>query len=142
MLLGNPHFPWTTTNRFYEVHLTVPGKLDVMGASIAAFPVVSIGFNRDVAWTHTVSTGRRFTLFELRLAEGDPTTYLVDGTPHKMTARTIAFDVKLPDGRIERRAHTFTTPNTARWCRCPPPACRGPRRKPMRCAMPTAATRA
>ncbi|MGA3704568.1 acylase [Ralstonia pseudosolanacearum] len=107
VLLGNPHFPWTTTNRFYEVHLTVPGKLDVMGASIAAFPVVSIGFNRDVAWTHTVSTGRRFTLFELRLAEGDPTTYLVDGTPHKMTARTVAFDVKLPDGRIERRAHTF-----------------------------------
>ncbi|MWP07763.1 acylase, partial [Escherichia coli] len=61
VLLGNPHFPWTTTNRFYQVHLTVPGKLDVMGASIAAFPVVSIGFNKDVAWTHTVSTGRRFT---------------------------------------------------------------------------------
>ncbi len=107
VLLGNPHFPWTTTNRFYEVHLTVPGKLDVMGASIAAFPVVSIGFNRDVAWTHTVSTGRRFTLFELKLAEGAPTTYLVDGTPHKMTVRTVAFDVKLPDGRIERRTHTF-----------------------------------
>jgi len=106
-LLGNPHFPWTTTNRFYQVHLTVPGKLDVMGASIAAFPVVSIGFNRDVAWTHTVSTGRRFTLFELKLAEGDPTTYLVDGTPHKMTTRTVAFDVKLPDGRIEHRTHTF-----------------------------------
>lgn len=107
VLLGNPHFPWTTTNRFYQVHLTVPGKLDVMGASIAAFPVVSIGFNKDVAWTHTVSTGRRFTLFELKLAEGDPTTYLVDGTPHKMTTRTVAFDVKLPDGRLERRTHTF-----------------------------------
>ncbi|CAJ0774739.1 Acyl-homoserine lactone acylase PvdQ [Ralstonia condita] len=107
VLLGNPHFPWTGTNRFYQVHLTVPGKLDVMGASIAAFPVVSIGFNKDVAWTHTVSTGRRFTLFELKLAEGDPTTYLIDGTPHKMTTRTVAFDVKLPDGRIERRTHTF-----------------------------------
>ena len=107
VLLGNPHFPWTTTNRFYQVHLTVPGKLDVMGASIAAFPVVSIGFNKDVAWTHTVSTGRRFTLFELKLAEGDPTTYLVDGKPHKMTTRTVAFDVKLPDGHIERRTHTF-----------------------------------
>ncbi|MDF6833328.1 penicillin acylase family protein, partial [Escherichia coli] len=107
VLLGNPHFPWTTTNRFYQVHLTVPGKLDVMGASIAAFPVVSIGFNKDVAWTHTVSTGRRFTLFELKLAENDPTTYLIDGKPHKMTTRTVAFDVKLPDGRLERRTHTF-----------------------------------
>jgi acyl-homoserine-lactone acylase len=48
---------------------------------------VSIGFNKDVAWSHTVSTGKRFTLHELTLAEGDPTTYLVDGKPEKMTSR-------------------------------------------------------
>ena len=28
MLLGNPHFPWDGTERFYQAHLTVPGKLD------------------------------------------------------------------------------------------------------------------
>ena len=36
-------------------------------------PVVHIGFNRDVAWTHTVSTGKRDTLYELQLVPGDPT---------------------------------------------------------------------
>ncbi|EHP41302.1 acyl-homoserine lactone acylase [Cupriavidus basilensis OR16] len=107
LLLGNPHFPWTTTNRFFEAHLTVPGKLDVMGASIASFPIISIGFNKDVAWTHTVSTARRFTLYELKLAEGDPTTYLVDGAPRKMTPRTVSYAAKLPDGRTEQRSHTF-----------------------------------
>lgn len=107
LLLGNPHFPWTTTNRFYQAHLTVPGKMDVMGASIASFPIISIGFNKDVAWTHTVSTARRFTLFELKLAEGDPTTYLIDGQPRKMTTKTVSYAAKLPDGRTEQRSHTF-----------------------------------
>jgi len=107
LLLGNPHFPWTTTNRFYQAHLTVPGKLDVMGASIASFPIISIGFNKDVAWTHTVSTARRFTLFELKLADGDPTTYLIDGKPHKMTTKTVTYTAKLADGRTEQRSHTF-----------------------------------
>lgn len=107
LLLGNPHFPWTTTNRFFEAHLTVPGKLDVMGASIASFPIISIGFNKDVAWTHTVSTARRFTLFELKLAEGDPTTYLIDGKPHKMTTKTVRYDVRQPDGTLAARTHTI-----------------------------------
>ena len=89
MLLGNPHFPWTGPNRFYEMHLTVPGRMDVMGVGIGTFPTVAIGFNKDVAWSHTVSTGKRFTLYELTLDASDPTTYLVDGKPEKMSARTI-----------------------------------------------------
>jgi len=89
LLLGNPHFPWKGTNRFWEVHITQPGSLDVMGVTIGSFPVVVIGFNKDVAWTHTVSTGRRFTLHQLTLVDGDPTSYVVDGRPEKMTSRTI-----------------------------------------------------
>ena len=81
LLLGNPHFPWTGTNRFWEMHQTIPGKLDVMGATVGLSPVVVIGFNKDVAWTHTVSTGKRFTLYELKLDPKDPTVYLVDGQP-------------------------------------------------------------
>ncbi|WP_240980045.1 penicillin acylase family protein [Ramlibacter agri] len=90
VLLGNPHFPWSGPDRFWEVHLTIPGTLDVMGASGGMLPVVLIGFNRDVAWTHTVSTGQRFTLYELTLDPADPTVYLVDGQRRKMTARTVA----------------------------------------------------
>ncbi len=81
LLLGNPHFPWAGVNRFWQVHLTIPGNLDVMGVGLGSFPGVTIGFNKDVAWSHTVSTGKRFTLHELTLADGDPTAYLIDGKP-------------------------------------------------------------
>ncbi|GAA4421132.1 penicillin acylase family protein [Acidovorax lacteus] len=106
MLLGNPHFPWSGPNRFYQLHLRVPGQLDVMGAGLGIYPVVSIGFNRDVAWSHTVSTGKRFTLYELALVPGDPLSYLVDGQPEKMTARTVRVPVRGDDSRLQQREHT------------------------------------
>lgn len=90
LLLGNPHFPWRGTNRFWQVHLTIPGNLDVMGVAIGNSPAVVIGFNKDIAWSHTVSTGKRFTIHELTLVDGDPTSYLVDGKPEKMTTRSAA----------------------------------------------------
>ena len=90
VMLGNPHFPWTGTNRFWQVHLTIPGTLDIMGVTGNMTSLVTIGFNHDIAWTHTVSTGKRFTLYELKLDPADPTVYLVDGERRKMTAKTVA----------------------------------------------------
>jgi len=89
LVLGNPHFPWVGINRFWQLHLTLPGQLDVMGATGGLSPLVAIGFNRDVAWTHTVSTGKRFTLYELKLDPADPTAYIVDGQRKKMVAHTV-----------------------------------------------------
>ena len=108
ILLGNPHFPWATTNRFYELHLTVPGKLDTMGVSIAGAPGISIGFNHDVAWTHTVSTDRHFTVFELTLDPKDPTAYLVDGTSVPMSRKTVSVEVK---GEATPRTRTIFSSN-------------------------------
>lgn len=96
LLVGNPHFPWTGPSRFYQMHVTIPGKYDVMGASIAGAPAVNLGFNRDVAWTHTVTAAQHFTAFELKLDPADPTTYLVDGKREKM--RATAITVPMPDG--------------------------------------------
>jgi acyl-homoserine-lactone acylase len=102
VLLGNPHFPWQTTNRFYQIHLTIPGKLDVMGAASSGQPGVAIGFNKDVAWTHTVSTDRHFTLFELNLDPADPTAYFVDGKRMRMERRTVLIEVR--DGAPVQRS--------------------------------------
>jgi acyl-homoserine-lactone acylase len=97
LVLGNPHFPWTGINRFYQLHLSIPGQIDVMGATGGLSPLVAIGFNKDVAWTHTVSTGKRFTLYELKLDPADPTAYIVDGQRKKMAARTVT----LPSGQAK-----------------------------------------
>jgi acyl-homoserine-lactone acylase len=103
VLFGNPHFPWVGPNRFWQMHLTVPGRLDAMGASIGHFPAISVGFNRDVAWSNTVSTGKRFTLHELTLAPGDPTAYLVDGQPEKMRSREVKVTVRNADGSVAEK---------------------------------------
>lgn len=106
-LLGNPHFPWLGIERFYPVHLTIPGRYDMMGVSIYGFPLVNMGFNRSVAWTHTVSTGRRFILRELRLAPGNPTAYLYDGQVEPMTRETVSADVMVGPGVVVPVPHTF-----------------------------------
>lgn len=104
LLLGNPHFPWTTTNRFWQVHQTIPDQFDVMGVTLSGLPSVVIGFNKDVAWTHTVSTDRHFTLFELTLAPDDPMVYVVDGQRHRLEETTVKIEVK--DGAaIERHLY-------------------------------------
>ena len=102
MLLANPHYPWVGSNRFWEKHLRVPGKLDVYGVGLIGSPGVAIGFNQDVAWTHTVSAGKRFTLYSLELVPGKPTVYRYDGQPREMTAKRIKVDVKQPDGSLKK----------------------------------------
>lgn len=109
LLLGNPHFPWTSADRFYQAHLTVPGSYDAMGVIIGGIPAVVIGFNRDVAWSHTVTTAVHFTTFKLTLDAGDATgtTYMSDGERVKMTSKTVSIDVLNADGSTARRSKTF-----------------------------------
>jgi acyl-homoserine-lactone acylase len=96
VLVGNPHFPWNGPSRFYQMHITIPGVIDVMGAGLAGAPLPTIGFNKDMAWTHTVTAARHFTVFELKLDPNDPTAYIVDGKSEKMTARTVS--IPMPNG--------------------------------------------
>ncbi|QSQ26273.1 acylase [Pyxidicoccus parkwayensis] len=107
MVLGNPHFPWQGSERFYQVHLTLPGQLDVSGASLLGVPVVLIGHNAHLAWSHTVSTGFRFTPYELKLVPGSPTSYVYDGQIQQMTPRPTTVLARKADGTLEPRSHTF-----------------------------------
>jgi acyl-homoserine-lactone acylase len=104
MLLANPHYPWVGSNRFWEKHLTIPGKLDVYGVGLIGSIGVAIGFNQDVAWTHTVSAGKRFTLYSLDLVPGRPTTYKYDQQEREMTKRPVTVAVKQPDGSLRNVA--------------------------------------
>ena len=63
MLVANPHFPWEGQLRFWEVHLTVPGEIDMYGVQLSGLPGLAIGFTEDFGWTHTVSAGNRFTAY-------------------------------------------------------------------------------
>ncbi len=75
ILFGNPHYPWHGPARFHMIHTTIPGEVDTMGASLLSGSFIAIGFNKDIAWTHTVSTALRMTLFELELNPDNPMQY-------------------------------------------------------------------
>jgi acyl-homoserine-lactone acylase len=96
MLLGNPHFPWKGPSRFWQMHVTGPDGYDVMGVGLAGTPLPTLGFNKDIAWTHTVTQAKHFTLFQLTLDPADPTRYMVDGTSTPMTRQTVT--VPMPEG--------------------------------------------
>ena len=107
MVLGNPHFPWNGPLRWFQIHLTLPGEIDVMGASLYGVPLVNIGFNQNVAWSHTVSPAWRFTLFELTLVPGNPLQYYYDGVPRAFEAHPVSIQVTNSMGAVETRHHTF-----------------------------------
>ncbi len=89
ILLGNPHYPWHGPSRFHLIHTTIPGELDVMGTSLLNTSRVAIGFNKDIAWTHTVSTAMRFTLYQLTLNPENPYEYHYEGEYRTMEKRTV-----------------------------------------------------
>ncbi|XBQ17344.1 MAG: penicillin acylase family protein [Oceanicaulis sp.] len=93
VLLGNPHYPWNGALRFYRIGLTIPGEVDVVGAGLITTPFVGIGHTETIAWTHTVSTARRFGYFELTLDPEDPTRYRVGDEWRDMTERRFEIEV-------------------------------------------------
>lgn len=97
MVIGNPHFPWKGPNRFWQMHVKGPGGYEVMGVGLAGTPMPTLGFNKDIAWTHTVTEARHFTLYQLTLDPADPTRYMVDGASEAMTSQTVT--VPMPDGQ-------------------------------------------
>ena len=107
LLLGNPHYPWHGSERFWEKHLTIPGELDIYGVHLLGAPGVAIGFNRQLGWSHTVSASQRLVFHELTLVEGNPTTYLLDGEPRDMTERRVMVPVLEADGSVSQREHTL-----------------------------------
>jgi acyl-homoserine-lactone acylase len=98
VLFGNPHYPWRGSSRFHMIHTTIPGELDVMGASLLTTNRVAIGFNKDIAWSHTVSTALRFTLYELQLNPENPMEYKYGDEYRPIVATSVAVEVLDEDG--------------------------------------------
>jgi acyl-homoserine-lactone acylase len=97
MLLQNPHLFWEDDLQlFYEAQLAGPGT-DVYGATLIGFPVIVIGFNDRLGWTHTVNTIDALDTYRLtRSGDG----YRFDGgvRPFRTSRQTLR--VKGADGRL------------------------------------------
>ncbi|MFJ3927392.1 penicillin acylase family protein [Streptomyces sp. NPDC090022] len=107
MLLANPHFPWQGKNRMWQSQLTIPGKVNVSGASLLGLPAINIGYNENVAWSHTVATVAPFGLFDVQVDPLNPTMYLVDGAWERMTSQAVTVDVRNADGSLSQVTRTL-----------------------------------
>lgn len=114
LMLGNPHSAWhrrPDQQRIYmhQVHLTIPGELDVAGASFSGIPMPLTGFNRDVAWTilhaGTVTT-HVLQAMDVNLSDTPP-TYLMDGVRKPLEIKPIVVDVLGDDGSTTPQTFAF-----------------------------------
>ncbi len=80
LLAGDPHLDLTLPSIWYEMHIVVPGHLDVAGVGFPGVPGVIIGFNRDVAWTFT-NTGSDVNDYYAETVDDTlhPSRYRLDG---------------------------------------------------------------
>ena len=107
MLLSNPHFPWAGHLRLVQSHLQIPGQLNVTGVSFMGVPGILIGFNENIAWTHTVSLSKRMTLYTLTLDPENPLRYSYDGEYRDMTSQDFTIKVLGDDNNISELSRTL-----------------------------------
>ncbi len=100
MLLGNPHFLWDGPERFYQVQLTIPGTLNVEGATFYGIPLVIVGFTATMAWTLTSTPSPAVVPYQLTLVPGHPTEYVVDGKAEAMTSQPVTVQERSPAGTL------------------------------------------
>jgi acyl-homoserine-lactone acylase len=94
MLLSNPHFPWAGHLRLVQSHLKMPGELNVTGVGFVGVPGVLIGFNENMAWTHTVSQSKKMTLYTLELDPANHLRYKFGDAYLDMTSQEHTINVK------------------------------------------------
>ncbi|MCZ6917906.1 MAG: penicillin acylase family protein [Gemmatimonadetes bacterium] len=92
LLSGDPHLELTLPSIWYEVHIVVPGELDMHGVTLPGAPLVGIGFTRSVAWSLT-NTGADVLDYyrETFDAVERPSEYLVDGEWRRLERRVEVF---------------------------------------------------
>ena len=88
LLAGDPHLELTLPSIWFEVHLVVPGQMDVGGVTIPGLPGVTIGYTRAFAWSFT-NTGADVMDFwrETVNNAAAPTSYELDGQPVPLESR-------------------------------------------------------
>ena len=78
--------------------------MDVSGVTLVGLPVIAIGFNDRLGWSHTVNTIDALDAFTLRLAEGG---YRMNGEVRAFETRTDTLRIRQADGTVRTEALTI-----------------------------------
>lgn len=105
IVVGNPHTFWRDNwLNMHQLHLTIPGKIDVAGADFAGLPLPVVGFNDDVAWSmEAPATVTYYVLQKMQVETGAQPKYVIDGQRRPLRIEPIVLDIKQTDGSLKRQ---------------------------------------
>ncbi len=98
LLLANPHLPWNDLFTWFEAQLVAPG-LNASGVAFVGTPMLGIGFNDHLGWTHTVNTHDGVDLYELTL----------DNEGYRWNGAIREFDIEHKRISVKKDNGTFRT---------------------------------
>jgi acyl-homoserine-lactone acylase len=107
LLLGNPHLAWSGSQIFHELHITVPGKINISGTTLIGTPGIAIGFNENLGWSHTVNTHDSDDVYELTLDPKDKYRYLYEGHSMPLQKYELSIQVKTAAGVETRKKDSY-----------------------------------
>lgn len=105
ILLGNPHLSWSSL--YWEAQVTIPGKINFFGSTLAGIPVLRAGFNEDLGWVTTNNSPDASDVFALTMDPKVPDHYLFDGKSKPLVKREISIEVQAADGTMRAEKKTY-----------------------------------
>jgi acyl-homoserine-lactone acylase len=105
ILLGNPHLAWSSL--YWEAHVTVRGRINFFGSTLAGIPVLRAGFNDRLGFVTTNNAPDLDDIFALPLDQTAADRYLFEGRSRALTRKDVAIEVRNEDGSMatERRSY-------------------------------------
>ncbi|ACY16073.1 acylase [Haliangium ochraceum] len=94
-LVVDPHQPWTGPVAWYEAHVRSEEGWDAVGALFPGAPVLLVGHNRDLGWSHTVNEPDLIDVFELVMDPEDDKRYRFGDEWRTLEQRVAPIEVSL-----------------------------------------------
>ena len=91
----NPHQPWSGPVTFYEAHLHSEEGWNTNGGLFPGSPIVLLGHNESIGWTHTVNRPDLIDVYELQIHSKDKNKYMMGGRWKDFEVKYAKIKVKL-----------------------------------------------
>jgi acyl-homoserine-lactone acylase len=105
ILLGNPHLSWSSL--YWEAQITVRGRINFYGSTLAGIPVLRAGFNDRLGFVTTNNAPDLDDLFALPLDPNAADRYLFERKSRPLTRKEVAVEVRNDDGTITTERRTY-----------------------------------
>ncbi|MEE3135202.1 MAG: acylase [Candidatus Neomarinimicrobiota bacterium] len=91
----NSHQPWTGPVAWYEAHLHSEEGWNMNGGLFPGSPVIFVGHNENIGWSHTVNSPDLIDVYELEMHPEDKNRYFIHGRWEELEVREALITVKL-----------------------------------------------